>query len=77
MDIGTRVKIVKRVHDKHNLVYLEGVVIYVGKRVLVQFDHCILGHNGNGIGRPDYCWMVNLENIKEEIQNEHTQKSTI
>lgn len=66
MKAGTRVKVVKRVHDKHNLLYLKGVVIYVGRRVLIQFDHCILGHNGNGIGRVDYCWMIGIEKVKEE-----------
>ena len=42
----------------------QGKVIYVGRRVLVEFDTNICGHNGNGIGADRKCWMVDWNKVR-------------
>lgn len=62
--IGNRVKALFSCDGKSSIQYEIGKIIYIGRRALIEFDHIICGHNGNGLGAVNRCWMVDLEKIK-------------
>ena len=64
MKIGDTVKATLPCDRKVSIQYETGRVIYIGRRVLVQFFSNICGHNGNGIGKDRHCWMVDWDKIK-------------
>ena len=63
MNIGNRVKAILPCDGKSSVQYEQGRIIYVGRRPLVQFDSNICGHDGNGIGEPRRCWMMDWSKI--------------
>ena len=65
--VGSLVKAVSEVDEKTSIVYQFGKVIYIGKRVLVEFERNVCGHNGNGIGKNRHCWMCDWNAIKEVV----------
>ena len=65
IEIGNRVKAILPCDGKSSVQYEKGEVIYVGRRVLVQFDSNVCGHNGNGIGKNRYCWMMDFDKVVE------------
>ena len=65
MKINDRVKILDVVDGKRSVKSEKGVIIYIGRRALVQFDSCICGHDGNGIGKKGYCWMCDFDKLRE------------
>ena len=69
MNVGTRVIATIPCDGKTSIQYESGRVLYVGRRVLVEFDTNICGHNGNGLGKKRKCWMVDLDKLKEEELN--------
>ena len=65
IDVGSRVKAVLFCDGKRSVQYEKGVVIYVGRRPLVEFDNNVCGHDGNGIGKDRHCWMCDEDKLKE------------
>ena len=65
MSIGQAVKVMRAVDGKSSIQFEIGRIIYIGRRALVEFQKNICGHNGNGIGKDRFCWMCDLEAIKE------------
>lgn len=63
--VNDRVKVLDSVDDKNSIKYEKGVILYIGRRALIQFDSNICGHNGNGLGKFRYCWMVGLEKLQK------------
>lgn len=63
--LNSHVKVTAPCDGKSSIQYETGKVIYVGRRYLVQFDSNICGHDGNGIGKNRYCWMVDIDKVKE------------
>lgn len=65
VSVGSTVKILKPVDGKNSVQFGTGKVIYIGRRVLVEFFKNICGHDGNGLGRNRFCWMCDWEAVKE------------
>lgn len=63
--VGSRVRVMRAIDGKSSVQYEKGKVIYIGRRVLVEFDYNICGHSGNGLGKRRRCWMVPESAIKE------------
>ncbi len=69
--LHSRVKALLPCDGKSSVQYETGLVLYLGRRVLVEFDSEVCGHNGNGLGKPRRCWMMDwdkVEPINEEIK---------
>jgi len=64
MTIGNRVKAILGCDGKTSIQFEVGRIIYMGQRALVEFDHNICGHNGNGIGANRKCWMMDLDKLE-------------
>jgi hypothetical protein len=65
ISVKDKVKAVDIIDGKHSVLFEVGTVIYIGRRALVQFDSNVLGHNGNGIGEEDHCWMCDLDKVEK------------
>ena len=65
MQIGSRVKALMPCDGKVSVQFERGVIIYIGRRALVEFNSNICGHNGNGIGKDRKCWMMDWNKLKE------------
>ena len=63
--VNSTVKALQSVDGKSSIQFEKGKVIYIGRRVLVEFFRNVCGHNGNGLGKDRMCWMVPYEAIKE------------
>jgi hypothetical protein len=63
--IGSRVKTMQPVDGKGAVQFETGRVIYIGRRLLIEYEKNICGHNGNGLGKNRFCWMVDWDKIKE------------
>ncbi len=59
------VKVMLPVDGKTSVQYETGRVLYIGRRVLVEFFRNVCGHDGNGLGKDRYCWMCDWEAVKE------------
>lgn len=70
MKIGSIVKATKEVDGKSSIRFEIGRVIYVGKRVLVEFFKNVCGHDGNGVGKKRHCWMCDWEAVSEVEKGE-------
>jgi len=67
LKVSDRVKILDLVDGKNAVKYERGAVIYIGKRVLVQFDSNVCGHDGNGLGKPRHCWMCDIDKVERGV----------
>ena len=65
VEVGDCVKVLGSVDGKTSVKFERGRVIYIGRRVLVEFFRNICGHDGNGIGKNRHCWMVDFEKMVE------------
>ncbi len=65
MNVGSIVKAILPCDGKGAVQWERGKIIYISRRALVQFFNNICGHNGNGIGIPRHCWMMDWDKIKE------------
>ncbi|MFA6971418.1 MAG: hypothetical protein WC208_08465 [Gallionella sp.] len=65
IDVGKTVKVLSPVDGKRAVQFETGKVLYIGRRVLVEFFRNICGHDGNGIGRNRYCWMCDWDAVRE------------
>jgi hypothetical protein len=65
IEINSLVKAITPVDNKTSILFEKGKVIYLGRRVLIQFESNICGHNGNGLGKDRYCWMCDWNAIVE------------
>ena len=65
MKIGQKVKALSPCDGKSSIQFEIGKVIYIGRRVLVEFFSNVCGHNGNGIGKNRYCWMIDFNKLQE------------
>ena len=63
VSVNDKVKAIDVVDGKRSVQYESGTVIYIGRRALVQFNSNICGHNGNGIGAEDMCWMCDIDKL--------------
>ena len=61
--VGRKIKATFPCDGKRSVQFQIGEIIYVGRRALVQFDKNVCGHNGNGIGKPRHCWLMDLNKI--------------
>jgi len=64
MDKGNLVKALLPCDGKSSVRYQTGRIIYIGRRVLVEFNRNICGHDGNGIGKSRHCWMMDFNKLK-------------
>jgi len=67
MNVGTTVKAILPCDSKNSIQYEQGVIIYIGRRALVEFFSHICGHDGNGLGKDRHCWLVDFDKLKEVI----------
>lgn len=65
---GKTVVVMKPVDGKQSVQYEVGKVIYVGKRVLVEFFRNVCGHDGNGLGKRRHCWMCPYSAVREVVK---------
>jgi len=65
IEVGKTVKVLSQVDGKNSVQFETGKVLYVGRRVLIEFFRNICGHNGNGLGKDRYCWMCDWNAVKE------------
>ena len=66
--VGDKVKVLSSCDGKNSVQFERGIVLYKNlvPRCVVQFDKNVCGHNGNGIGKDRYCWMVEEEMLRKE-----------
>jgi len=57
--------VLRQVDGKNSVQFETGKVLYIGRRILIEFFRNICGHNGNGLGKNRYCWMVPFDSIIE------------
>ncbi len=62
--VGSVVKVTAPCDGNNSIQFERGKVIYIGRRVLVEFYGNVCGHNGNGIGKNRHCWMVDWDKLK-------------
>jgi hypothetical protein len=69
--VGSRVAVIGRVllDDNSYICGLHGRVLYVGQRVVVEFDEHINGTDGNGLGRKGHCRAMEFKDLvlEEEV----------
>lgn len=65
MRVGEQVKVLAPVDGKNAVQFAIGRIIYLGRRVLIEFEQNICGHNGNGLGKSRHCWMVGWDVVKQ------------
>jgi len=65
MIVNTKVKAVLPCDGKKSVQFEDGIIIYIGVRALVQFNSHVCGHDGNGIGKPRHCWMMDWDKLEE------------
>ena len=63
--IGSTVKVVQPVDGKRSIQFQTGKVVYIGRRILVEFFKNVYGHDGNGVGKNRFCWMCDWSAVKE------------